>query len=94
MKRQTSNVKRSGIGTGRGASHYVSRLTFDESGYTLVAIVIGMMILAILIMGVAPSVATIMKREREQELLAGSIDGGKAALASFLEDVPLGARVK
>ena len=38
-------------------------------GYTLVAIVIGMMILAILIMGVAPSVATIMKREREQELL-------------------------
>ena len=27
-------------------------------------------------------------------LLAGSIEGGKAALASFLEDVPLGARVK
>jgi type II secretory pathway pseudopilin PulG len=40
-----------------------------SSGYTLVAIVIGMVILAILIMGVAPSVATIMKREREQELL-------------------------
>jgi len=40
-----------------------------SDGYTLVAIVIGMMILAILIMGVAPSVATIMKREREQELL-------------------------
>src|SRR2546422_907080 len=36
-----------------------------ESGYTLVAIVIGMAILAILVMGVAPSVATIMKRERE-----------------------------
>ena len=40
-----------------------------SDGYTLVAIVIGMMILAILIMGVAPSVATIMKREREKELL-------------------------
>lgn len=39
------------------------------AGYTLVAVVIGMAILAILIMGVAPSVATIMKREREQELL-------------------------
>ena len=35
----------------------------------MVAIVIGMMILAIVILGVAPSVATIMKREREQELL-------------------------
>ncbi len=47
----------------------VSRLPSSDSGYTLVAIVIGMVILAILIMGVAPSVATIMKREREQELL-------------------------
>ena len=27
-------------------------------------------------------------------LLAGSIEGGKAVLASFLEDVPLGAKVK
>ena len=27
-------------------------------------------------------------------LLAGSIEGGKAALASFLDDIPLGARVK
>jgi methionyl-tRNA synthetase len=27
-------------------------------------------------------------------LLAGSIEGGKAALASFLEEIPLGARVK
>jgi type II secretory pathway pseudopilin PulG len=35
----------------------------------MVAIVIGMMILAIVIMGVAPAVATVMKREREQELL-------------------------
>jgi type II secretory pathway pseudopilin PulG len=35
----------------------------------LVAIVIGMAIMAILLMGVAPSIATIMKREREQELL-------------------------
>jgi type II secretory pathway pseudopilin PulG len=35
----------------------------------MVAVVIGMLILAILIMGVAPSVATLMKREREKELL-------------------------
>ena len=40
-----------------------------EAGYTMVAIVIGMMILAIVIMGVAPAVATVMKREREKELL-------------------------
>ena len=35
----------------------------------MVAIVIGMMIMAILLMAVAPSLGTIMKREREQELL-------------------------
>jgi type II secretory pathway pseudopilin PulG len=52
-----------------GASARRSRLTAHEQGYTMVAVVIGMMILAILIMGVAPSIATIMKREREQELL-------------------------
>jgi type II secretory pathway pseudopilin PulG len=46
-----------------------SRLPSPESGYTLVAIVIGMAVLAILVMGVAPSVSMIMKREREQELL-------------------------
>lgn len=50
-------------------SAHGSRLTANEEGYTLVAIVIGMAILAILVMGVAPSVAMIMKREREQELL-------------------------
>jgi len=46
-----------------------SRLTAHEDGYTMVAIVLGMMILAIVIMGVAPAVATVMKREREKELL-------------------------
>jgi type II secretory pathway pseudopilin PulG len=40
-----------------------------EAGFTMVAIVLGMMILAIVIMGVAPAVATVMKREREKELL-------------------------
>ena len=39
------------------------------SGYTLVAVVIGIAILTILIAAVGPSVATIMKRDREQELL-------------------------
>jgi type II secretory pathway pseudopilin PulG len=41
----------------------------SESGYTMVAIVIGMTVMAILLMAVSPSIATIMKREREQELL-------------------------
>src|SRR6266540_5388110 len=50
-------------------SAHGSRLTAHEEGYTLVAIVIGMTILAILIMGVAPSIAMVMKREREKELL-------------------------
>src|SRR5439155_1958243 len=40
-----------------------------ECGYTLVAVVIGMAVMAILIAAVAPSVATIMKREREKELI-------------------------
>src|SRR5215471_14292090 len=35
----------------------------------MVAIAIWMAVMAILLMGVAPSVATIMKREREKELL-------------------------
>jgi type II secretory pathway pseudopilin PulG len=35
----------------------------------MVAVVLGMTIMAILLMAVAPSIATIMKREREQELL-------------------------
>lgn len=39
------------------------------AGYTLVAVVIGMAVLAILIAAVAPSVAMIMKRERERELI-------------------------
>ena len=40
-----------------------------QSGYTLVAVVIGMAVLAIVIAAVAPSVAMIMKRDREQELI-------------------------
>lgn len=40
-----------------------------DDGYTLVAVVIGMAILAILIAAVVPSVAMIMKRERERELI-------------------------
>ena len=40
-----------------------------ESGFTLVALVIAIAILTILIAGVAPSIGTIMKREREEELI-------------------------
>src|ERR1700687_2118970 len=46
-----------------------SRSPNRESGFTMVAVVLGMMILAIVIMGVVPAVATVMKREREKELL-------------------------
>jgi type II secretory pathway pseudopilin PulG len=41
----------------------------NEAGYTLVAVVIGIAILTILIAAVAPSIATIMKREKEDELI-------------------------
>ena len=51
-----------------GASPCGSRPT-RQDGYTLVAVVIGMAILAILIAAVAPSVGMIMKRDREQELI-------------------------
>ena len=40
-----------------------------EAGYTLVAIVIGMTILAILTAAVAPAVSMIMQEDREQELI-------------------------
>ena len=38
-------------------------------GYTMVAIVIFIAILTILIAAVGPSIGTIMRREREEELL-------------------------
>jgi|SRR5215471_5668711 len=41
----------------------------SEKGFTLAAIMIGLAILTILIAGVAPAVATIMKREKETELI-------------------------
>jgi type II secretory pathway pseudopilin PulG len=40
-----------------------------ERGYTLVAVMIGIAILTILIAAIAPSIGTIMKREREEELI-------------------------
>lgn len=39
------------------------------AGYTLVALVIGMAVLTILLAAVGPVIATVMKREREEELL-------------------------
>ena len=53
-----------------GPSPHASRLTpHGSSGYTLVAVVIGMAVMAILIAAVAPSVSMIMRRDREKELL-------------------------
>jgi len=40
-----------------------------QSGYTLVALVIGMAVLTILLAAVGPVIATVMKREREEELI-------------------------
>lgn len=40
-----------------------------DRGYTLVALVIGMAVLTILLAAVGPVIATVMKREREEELL-------------------------
>ena len=41
----------------------------SEAGYTLVALVIGMAVLAILLAAVGPMLSTIMKRDREEELI-------------------------
>jgi type II secretory pathway pseudopilin PulG len=41
----------------------------DEQGFTLVAVMIGIAILTILIAAIAPTVATVMKRDRETELI-------------------------
>jgi type II secretory pathway pseudopilin PulG len=47
-----------------------SRLTLHgQSGYTLVAVVIGIAILSIMITAVAPAISTIMRRDRELELI-------------------------
>ncbi len=82
MSRQPSGVRRQARrfretdNTGRTTfrlTPYALRLTphgpHGADGYTLVAVVMGIAILTILIAAVAPSVATIMKRDREQELL-------------------------
>ena len=47
------------------ASPFASR----QRGYTMVALVIAMAVLAILVSAVGPSIGTIMKREREEELI-------------------------
>ena len=46
-----------------------SVLRRGDAGYTLVALVIWMAILTILLAAVGPSISTIMKREREDELI-------------------------
>ena len=46
-----------------------SAVSRPERGYTLVAVVIGIAVLTILLAAVGPTIATIMKREREEELI-------------------------
>lgn len=45
------------------------RLPGKATGYTLVALVIGMAVLTIMLAAVGPVIATIMKRDREDELI-------------------------
>ena len=63
-----------GPGTIRTSSTGVFRpraraLRRGDVGYTLVALVIGMAVLTILLAAVGPVIATVMKRDREEELL-------------------------
>jgi len=51
------------------SSQLSARCRREPAGYTLVAVVIGIAILSILIAAVAPAVSTIMRRERETELI-------------------------
>ncbi len=46
-----------------------SRFTIHERGFTLVGVVIGIAIITILVAAVGPSIAMILERDREQELL-------------------------
>jgi type II secretory pathway pseudopilin PulG len=59
-------VRRYGSGALRLTSH-ISRLT--SQGYTLVAVVIAIAILSIMIAAVAPAISTVLRRDREVELI-------------------------
>ncbi len=72
MRRKTENGKRKTLRS--SYAHLVCRFPFpvsrrSERGYTLIAVVIGMAVMTILIAAIVPSVATVMKRDREQELI-------------------------
>ena len=69
MKRKTKNGERGKPDRRISASFPVSRFPIPEQGFTLVAVMIGIAILTILIAAVAPTVATVLKRDREQELI-------------------------
>jgi type II secretory pathway pseudopilin PulG len=69
VKHKASSVKRGEGSIDLRATFYASRLTLNDSGYTLVGIVMMIAVLTILIAAVGPAVSTIMKRDREEELI-------------------------
>jgi type II secretory pathway pseudopilin PulG len=59
----------------------VFRLPSPASGFTLVGVVIGMAIIVILLAAVGPTVATIIERDREKELIFRGKQYARAVLA-------------